>query len=199
MTQAQDADAAQSEPVYSYKPSLLGAPWEFRLTPAALAWAVGRRSGRVPYRQIQAVRLSFRPATMQSHRFLAEIWPEQGPKLTIASTSWRSMVEQERQDAAYHAFVCELHRRIVAAGPQGQFISGAAPHLYWPGLAVFAVAAFGLAGLTVRALQTAQWAAAAFVGGFFALFLWQLGGYFRRNRPGRYRPEALPAELLPRP
>jgi hypothetical protein len=30
------------------------------------------------------------------------------------------------------------------------------------------------------------------------LFLWQSGNFFRRNRPGLYRPEALPAELLPK-
>jgi len=34
-------------------------------------------------------------------------------------------------------------------------------------------------------------------GGFFALFAWQSGTYFRRNRPGRYRPDGLPRDLVP--
>jgi hypothetical protein len=29
------------------------------------------------------------------------------------------------------------------------------------------------------------------------LFLWQSGNYFRRNRPGSYRPDALPKLLVP--
>ena len=59
------------------------------------------------------------------------------------------------------------------------------------------VPALVLAGLTLHAVQTGAWTAAAFVGGFCALFLWQSGGYFRRNRPGRYRPDDPPRHLVP--
>jgi hypothetical protein len=27
--------------------------------------------------------------------------------------------------------------------------------------------------------------------------MWQIGGFFWRNRPGRYRPDTLPAALMP--
>ena len=62
----------------------------FRLAPDALEWEVGFRTGRVRYGDIKRVRLSFRPMTLQNHRFIAELWPSNGPKLTIASSSWRS-------------------------------------------------------------------------------------------------------------
>jgi hypothetical protein len=62
---------------------------------------------------------------------------------------------------------------------------------------VFVAGSLGLAALTLHALQTGAWAGAAFVGGFLALFLWQSGSYFRRNRPGSYRPDALPEALVP--
>lgn len=189
----------RSDPSYAYKPALMGAPWQFRLTRETLEWSMGRHSGRVPYGGIARVRLSFRPVSLQSYRFLAEIWPERGPKLTVASTTWRSMAGHERQDAAYAAFVAELHRRIVAAGGQGAFVAGSPALLYWSGLAIFLAASLALAGLTARALQAEAGAAGAMIGGFLALFLWQLGGFFRRNRPRRYRPDALPALLLPRP
>ncbi len=101
------------DPFYSFKPALLGAPWELRLRPDALEWTVGYYSGRVAYDRIRRLRLSFRPVTMQSYRFLTEIWSDANPRITIASTSWKSIVEQERQDAAYRAFVAELHRRIA--------------------------------------------------------------------------------------
>ena len=49
-----------------------------------------------------------------------------------------------------------------------------------------------------KTLQRYVQGPAAFVGAFMLLFLWQGGNFFRRNRPGFYRPEALPAELLPK-
>jgi hypothetical protein len=183
---------------YDYKPALLGAAWQFRLRSDALEWQWGRRAGRLPYERVARVRLSFRPVTMQTYRFIAEIWPEEGPKLQIASTSWRSILEQERKDRTYAAFLAELHRRIAAAGGRADFVTGSSPFLYWPGLVVFAVAALAMAALTVRAIQVQAWEATAIVGGLFALFLWQVGGFFRRNRPGTYRPNALPPDLIPR-
>jgi hypothetical protein len=184
-------------PAYTYKPSLMGAAWEFRLGPAALEWHAGRHRGRFPYAGIARVRLSYRPVTMQTRRFVAEISPAGGPKLSIASTTWRSMVEQTAQDQAYGAFIRELHRRMAAAGSAASLEIGLPPMLYWPGLVVFAGAALALAALTVRALQIGELAGAAFVGGFFALFVWQSGNYFRRNRPRRYRGDELPRDLVP--
>ena len=185
------------DPVYVYKPSLMGAPWELRLGPDALEWQVGWRRGRIPYRRITRVRLSFRPLTMQTRRFVTEIWWPDGPRLSIASTSWRSLVEQQPQDQAYGAFIRELHRRIAAAGAVAALETGVPAMLYWPGLAVFAAVGLGLAALTVRALQVGAYGGAALVGGFFGLFVWQSGTYFQRNRPGRYRPEAVPKGLVP--
>jgi len=191
-------DPDNGEPLYAYKPSLLGAPHEFRLAEDALVYRVGARSGRLPYGGIRRLRLSFRPVTMQSHRFLAEIWPAAGPKLQIVSTSWRSMVELTRLDAAYVAFLTELHRRIAAADAKALFTTGTPPLIYWPGLAVFVVVALALAALTVRALQAGATAGAIFVVVFLGVFLWQAGTFFRRNRPGSYAPRAIPAAVLPR-
>jgi hypothetical protein len=185
------------DPVYIHKPSLMGAPWELRLRPEALAWRTGRHEGRIPYGRITRVRLSFRPVTMQTRRFVAEVWSAGGPRLSIASTSWRSMVEQTAQDQAYGAFVRELHRRIAAAGAAVAYDRGSPALLYWPGLAVFAGVVVGFAVLIVRALEIGAYAGAAVIGAFLALFGWQSGNYFWRNRPGRYRPDALPKALVP--
>lgn len=188
---------AEANPAYVFRPSLVGVPWEFRLTGDALDWASGRKSGRIPLRSIRRLRLSYRPASMQSHRFMTELWAEGAPKLEILSSSWKSMVEQERLDQKYEDFIGELHRRIALAAPPARFERGSHPLLYWPGLIVFAGVALALAWLTVLALQAGTNAGAVFVGAFLALFLWQGGNFFRRNRPGRYRPEALPTELMP--
>ena len=185
---------------YSYRPSLLGAPWEFKLTEHGMDWSAGSRSGRVRYRDVRRVRLSFKPGSMQAHRFLTEIWVEGAPKLEILSSSWKSMVEQVRNDGPYAAFITELHARVAhAASPVPvRYERGANPFLYWPGLAFYAVVALGLAGTFVRALQLHTLGGAAFIGGFGALFLWQGGNFVRRNRPGTYRPDALPDKVMPR-
>src|SRR5882672_7394523 len=60
------------DPSYSYKPSLAGGPVTFWLRRDGLEWNVGRRSGVIRYDRIRWVRLSYRPATLQSHRFTAE-------------------------------------------------------------------------------------------------------------------------------
>src|SRR3954471_5597019 len=192
------ADRQADDPTYAFKSSLMGAGFEFRLAVDALEWRRGGQAGRVPYDRIRRVRLSFRPMTMQNYRFLTEIWPASGPKLQIASTSWKSLVEHERFDAPYRAFVIELCRRVGAAKDLASFETGSPAWIYWPGVAVFVAASLGLAGLLVRALMTGIWSGAAFVAAFLALFLWQAGNLFRRNRPGRFKPDAVPSQVLPR-
>lgn len=193
-----DSPQSINEFCYAFKSSLIGAPLELQLTEDALAWRKGSVTGRAPYRRIRRMRLSFRPMTMQNYRFLTEIWPDGGPKLQIASTSWKSMFEHERLDAAYVAFVTELSRRVGAAGGQTSFERGSPALIYWPGVAVLAGALLAIAALAVRALQTGALAGAAFIAAFLALFLWQGGGFFLRNRPGTYHPDAMPPQLLPR-
>ncbi|MDB5600982.1 MAG: hypothetical protein JWN71_3026 [Xanthobacteraceae bacterium] len=187
---------ADSDPHYAYKPSLMGGASQFWLRSGGLEWHVRSATGVVPYARIDRVRMSFRPVTAQSYRFLTEVRAP-GARMTIVSSSWKSLFEQERQDAGYRAFVTELHRRIAAAGRATQFVSGYGAPLYWVGLAIFTATVCGFAVMILRALLTQVWAGAGFVAAFLALFLWQVGGYFRRNRPGTYRPDALPPLLLP--
>jgi len=51
--------------------------------------------------------------------------------------------------------------------------------------------------LFLRALVTGEFAGAAFFVGFAALFIWQVGGFIRRNRPVRYSFDDIPLVLLP--
>jgi hypothetical protein len=198
MNSVDEATDAPDEVAYAYKPSVLGAAHEFRLDDRALSWRVGGRSGRIPYADIRRIRLTFRPVTMQTYRFVAEIWSASAPKLQIASTSWRSMVEQERLDAAYVDFISTLHRRLGAERVPASFEAGTVPFVYWIGLALFVVVSLALAALIARALQAGAVTGAVFVGIFLGAFLWQAGGFFRRNRPGTYTADAIPSAVLPR-
>jgi hypothetical protein len=194
----QSAGLGEDSTAYAYRPSLMGAAWAFKLTDDGIEWAAGRKSGRIPFRDIRRLRMSFRPANMQSQRFLTEVWADGAPKLQIVSSSWKSLVEQERLDKPYSAFVAELHRRVAAAATPVRYEQGSNPLMYWPGLIVSVGVMLGLAVLIVRALQVNEMSGAAFIGAFLLLFLWQGGSYLHRNRPGLYRPDVLPAMLLPK-
>ena len=87
---------------------------------------------------------------------------------------------------------------IAKSGGAAEFRAGLPALLYWPGLLAFlAISRSRRLALAVRALLVGEWAAAALIGGFFALFVWQSGGFFDRNRPGDYRPDAVPEKLVP--
>jgi len=198
LTDEGDAADERGGPVYLYNPNLMGSPWVFRLLEHGLAWEYGRRSGVVPYDSVQRVRMSFRPATLQTQRFITEIWAPQSPKLQISSTSFRSLMEQARQDDEYSDFISELHRRLAAAGSTARFESGMHPALYWVGVVVFTAIGLTLGGFLLTTLWRKDWTGAAVVGGVLGLLGWQSGMIFRRNRPQTYRPDAPPRVAFPR-
>ena len=75
----QPASASDEDPLYTHKPSLMGAAWELRLRPDALEWRTGQHRGRIPYARISRVRYErFCGARSTS-----------GPSRAIAS-AWRS-------------------------------------------------------------------------------------------------------------
>jgi hypothetical protein len=190
--------AADDGLTYSFKPSMIGGVCMFRLAPHGMDWQVGRQSGHMPYRAIRRIRLSFKPVSLATYRFITEIWSDLAPKLTVASTSWRSVVEQERHDAPYAAFVRELNRRIAEAGGTPTFQMGSPPLLYWPGAVVLVLLAAALPFMLRSAFVSGAFGGLAIVGGVMLVFFYQLGTFFWRNRPGVYRPEAIPSTILPR-
>jgi hypothetical protein len=182
---------------YAFRQSLVGAPSAFILGDTSIEWRSGLRTLKIPYRDISQVRLVFRPVTLQSYRFVAEVKSRTGVKFTIASTSWRSLVEHERHDLHYKAFLTELHRRIAAAGGAVTWVTGAPAILYWLGLAIFAGLMLATAFLALRAVQAGEWQATAFIAVMLGVFLWQTAAFFRRNLPGTYAPGELPAQVMP--
>src|SRR5215475_7694106 len=100
---------------YAYRPSAFGPLRTFTLSVVGLALKEEIQSGHIPYRNIRRLRMSFRPTSMQPQRFVVELWGEGAPKLKIASSTWKSITEQERFDQCYSVFVRELHSRISNA------------------------------------------------------------------------------------
>lgn len=182
---------------YAYKASLVGSAMTFELTADGLAWRVGRKSGVWPYQDIAAIRLSYRPVSMQSRRFRADIVSRTGERVVLLSTSWQTVALVAPQDQEYRAFIFALHQRLAAAGGDVTLTGGLGPRTYAVSVAFLAVVIIALAGLLARAVATAQYGGMLFIVGFAALFGWQIGGFIRRNKPRRYSFDALPLGLLP--
>ena len=183
---------------YIYKASLIGSAHEFELTDHGLSWRARGKSGIWPYADIAAVRLSYRPVSMQSRRFRADIEHRSGQSVAIFSTSWQTVALMVPQDRDYRAFIEQLHERLKAAGGNVALIGGIGPIVYAGGCLLLALVAIAIAGLLARAVATGQFAAALFLVGFAALSGWQMGGFIWRNKPRLYTFDDLPETLLPR-
>jgi hypothetical protein len=182
---------------YAYKASLIGAAHQFELTEQGLSWRVAGRSGLWPYADVAAVRLSYRPVSMQSRRFRADIDNAVGGRIVILSTSWQTAALMAPQDQDYRAFISQLHARMAGAGSGALLLGGLGPRVYAAAIICVTLVAVAMAGLFVRSIATGEWAGALFLVGFSALFTWQVGGFITRNRPLAYTFDHLPKVLLP--
>jgi hypothetical protein len=182
---------------YAYKASLIGSAHRFELTDEGLSWRIAGRSGVWRYDEISAIRLSFRPVSMQQHRFRADVSRASGGRIAILSTSWQTAALMEPQDRGFRNFLVELHARMAKAGSRAELTAGLGRKTYAAVLAFLAVLAVAMAGLLIRALMIGEFAGVLFILGFAALFAWQVGGFVRRNQPRSYSFDRLPAGLLP--
>lgn len=182
---------------YGYKASLVGSAHLFELTGKGLSWKISGRSGVWAYRDISAVCLSYRPSSMQAHRFRADIWSKDGGRIRIVSTNWQTVSLMTPQDNGYRGFIEGLHARMAAAGSTAKLTGGLPKGIYAAALGFVGLLAIAMAGLFVRALMTGEHMGALFLVGFALLFNWQIGGFIRRNRPTAYTFFRVPAALLP--
>ena len=182
---------------YAYKASLIGAAHQFELTNAGLSWRIAGKSAVWPYAEITVIRLSYRPVSMQSRRFRADIENADGARIAILSTTWQTAALMAPQDQDYRDFIALLHERMEKAGSKAALIGGLRPRIYAAAIVLLALVAIAMAGLLVRAIATGEWTGALFLVGFAALFAWQIGGFVRRNRPRAYTSDHLPGALLP--
>ena len=181
---------------YLFKSSLAGGAKQLTLSDAGLT-VQATRTELWPLESIAAIRLSYRPASMQAWRFRADIETLSGQSIKIFSTTWHSISQMARQDDDYRAFITELHRRLASVHSSARLTDGINPVLYMAGLVVMALIGISILGLFVRALVTAEFAGALFLAGFGGWFVWQIGGFMRRNRPRGYTFDALPKDVLP--
>lgn len=192
-TQGSGAEATS----YAYKASLIGSAHRFELTDEGLSWHIPGRSGLWRYDEISAIRLSFRPVSMQQHRFRADLSHSGGGRVAILSTSWQTAALMAPQDNGFRAFIVALHARMAKAGSRATLTAGLGRRTYAAVLALLAVLTVAMTALLIRSLLIGEFAGALFIVGFAALFAWQVGGFVRRNQPRSYRFDQLPPSMLP--
>ena len=198
MTDPQPKEPQQPEPTrYAFKPSAAGSPLMLELTGQGLSYSSGFRSDQWSYADIACIRLSYRPVSMLSHRFRADIWHRNGKRLRVISATWAGIVALTPQNDSYRAFIEELHRRLVAEGRDVQCLSGMPKITFVLACAVFAAVMAALASLLVRALVTGEFVASLFMMGFGLWFGWHTGGWLKRNTPRTYTPDSVPPQMLP--
>ena len=92
---------------YAYKASLIGSGQN---DGAGDVMAHRRPHRSRDYADIAVVRLSYRPVSMQSRRFRADVEKAGGGRLAIFSTSWQTAALMAPQDQDYRAFIIGLQR-----------------------------------------------------------------------------------------
>lgn len=191
------SEVASDGTLYIFKPSLVGGASQFDLTDEGLSWQQKGKHAVWPLEKIAVIRLSYRPVSMQSRRFRADIEGARGERITLYSTTWHTVALMSPQDNGYRAFVVELHRRLAAIGSKAVFVAGINRTIYLAGLIMVGLVGAAMLGLLIRSLITGAFAGALFLIGFAVLFGWQIGGFMRRNRPRGYTFDALPSDVLP--
>jgi hypothetical protein len=121
-----------------------------------------------------------------------------GVRLPVLSVTAKGPALVQPQSAEYSALVRELHRRLADAGADAKFHAGLSRPVFGAALISATSVLCAMAALLIRSLLIGSWGGAFFMAGFAALFVWQVGGFIRQNRPERYSVLEPPERLLPK-
>ena len=192
-----DAPAREEAFVYRYRPRLFGGESALSLAPDALEWQTGMRAGRLAYGDIKRVRVSFRPSNLMTKRCVCEIWPRSGGRLSVSSSSARSLLDSTDHSPEFRAFVTALVCKVGGAGGAPRLEAGMAAWRWWPMMIITIAVLGGAFVLGLRGFATGETVFGLAVLGLSALFGWQMGSLIARNRPRTFSPDAIPPSVLP--
>lgn len=110
-------------PSYSVRPNMLAGVETYSLDDDALTVQTGSTLKRVPYRDVEAVRLIVYPG-METQQGQCTVTTRAHGKLKIRSHHYVALGDFEDRSGAYAAFLRELFRRVHAANPGTRFLWG---------------------------------------------------------------------------
>lgn len=186
---------------YSHRAKPFSSELELELTEQELIAVKGRSRQVFPLGSIEYIRLEYSPRNVARLVFRCSVRATDGRSVTFDNLNWLSLIQTERRDADYTAFVTALAER---ATPTARREAGAVPirfHLVqiigWLTIALL----FGSAGYFLLRPD----GFGSFVSRVYALIGVIFGGYLtiwhleflKRNRPRPFKAGAVPAEVLP--
>ena len=174
----------------------------WRLQPDALELQGGPTAGpdvvlRFPYRDIVGVRLSYAPSRFDHARYRCDLRMRSGQQVAILSTHYAGIADFEDRAATYGPFVRLLIARVAAANPAAGFRSGKNPvtyvleHLFLFAMVVLLVFVLSMVGFAY--VGDTSWVRLFIIVASIPLLV----VYARKNWPGRFKPEAIPEDVLP--
>lgn len=182
---------------YAYRPRPFAAETTLDLTRDALVAVRAGRETVLPYRDIATIRLFYAPRGINFSGFKAKIYSRTGKTIAFEDRSYKSLVEQERQEGPYRAFVTALCTEAERRNPDVLIHAGKMmPMLILTALAGV-VTLMLLAYFALKTLAAGQYlltfGIVVFVT-YFAAWTWQ---FILRNRPRTFRARAIPVDILP--
>lgn len=163
----------------------------------AVTVARGSKVAAVPYREIRAIRLSYKPRNATDGAYEMRIDGGRAVTIVVINFSWKSLLDVDRQDDDYRALVKAVVERTAAAGGGGALIAGVPRWRYALMAGAGAVMMLALGALAIRAATEGPQMLALLFLGLGGYFGWWLQRFFRRNRPRFFTPDQLPEGVLP--
>jgi KDO2-lipid IV(A) lauroyltransferase len=121
---ADEAKLIMAQLSYSYRAHALSAERCYRLAPDALEWSDNRRTGRIPYRDIELVQVfKIRYLGSSATYWSCVLFPRSGGRIRLGAASRIGFRAIEDRNATYIPFIKELEARIAAANPNVRPVS----------------------------------------------------------------------------
>jgi hypothetical protein len=162
---------------------------------------------RVPMKEVEAVRLLYRPKNTTHEGYVAEITVKipSGSKtvpktVKLSNLNFSNLLTVDRQDRNYLAFIKALTARASAANPAVNLITGLPG---WRHISAIIAGAIAAAGLGFIAFSNIQKQGPLMMTGLAVLLAayigWWTWRFAEKNKPGTFTADSLPARALPPP
>lgn len=181
---------------YTYRLRPMGADTTLTLLPQHLKAERADQVFTVPYRDIAAVWLSFKPRGAYINGYRTKIYVRDRKTITLDDTTYATFFTQERQGAAYRAFVLTLIDKVKQADAGAQIMGG---RNFWMQSATLVFGAiFGglLPFMGLHSFRQGQIGLGLTFSAFAIGFIWWTWIYVSRNRLRNLR-AGVPDQLLP--
>ena len=185
--------------LYAHRAKPYSSDLELRLTARALMAEKGKSQQTYALDKLERIRLSFSPRNTSKLTFLCEVRAMDGSSVKFDNLTWKSMIQTERQDVDFRAFVLALIERTATVNRSVRLEAGIGTLKF----NLMRMIGFGLiaalAGATIFSATKASYTVA--VGSFgltVYIALW-LRDFLTRNQPRAFTASAVPGNVLPAP